>query len=41
MRVKIRGGTVSHTEPSLWLTCRFATIVRGVSLRDEVTECSQ
>jgi hypothetical protein len=41
MRIKIRGGTASNGEPSLCLTCRFATIVRGASLRDEIVECSQ
>ena len=41
MRIKIRGGTASSDEPSLCLTCRFATVVRGVSLRDEIVECSQ
>jgi hypothetical protein len=29
MRIKIRGGTASNGEPSLCLTCRFATIVKG------------
>lgn len=41
MRVKIRGGTASHGDPSLCLTCRFATVVKGTSLRDEIVECSQ
>ena len=41
MRVKIRGGTANHGEPSLCLTCRFATIVKGASLRDEIVECAQ
>jgi hypothetical protein len=41
MRVKIKGGTARHDEPSLCLTCRFATIVRGQALRDEIIECSQ
>ena len=41
MRIKIRGGTVSHGEPSLCLTCRSATVVKGVSLRHEVVECGQ
>ncbi len=41
MRVKIRGGTAGNGEPSLCLTCRFATIVKGASLRDEIVECSQ
>ena len=41
MRIKIRGGTASNGEPSLCLTCRFATVVKGASLRDEIVECSQ
>ena len=41
MRLKIRGGTANHTEPSLCLTCRFATIVKGRTLRDEIVECAQ
>src|SRR3989442_4140480 len=41
MRFKIRGGTVTNGEPSLCLTCKFATIVKGPSLRDEVVECGQ
>lgn len=41
MRITIRGGTASNGEPSLCLTCRFATVVKGVSLRDEIVECSQ
>ena len=41
MRVKIRGGTANTGEPSLCLTCRYATIVKGPSLRDEIVECSE
>jgi hypothetical protein len=41
MRFKIRGGTADHGEPSLCGTCRFATIVKGPSLRDEIVECSR
>jgi hypothetical protein len=41
MRIKIRGGTASSGEPSLCLTCRYATVVKGASLRDEIVECSQ
>jgi hypothetical protein len=41
MRVKIRGGTANYGEPSLCLTCRFAAIVKGASLRDEIVECAQ
>jgi len=40
MRIKIRGGTVKHGEESLCLTCRYATIVRGATLRDEIIECA-
>lgn len=41
MHVKIRGGTVNHGEPSLCLTCRWATIVKGPCLQDEIVECGQ
>jgi hypothetical protein len=41
MRLKIRGGTVNHGDPSLCSTCRFATIVKGQRLRDEIVECSR
>jgi hypothetical protein len=39
MRLKIQGGTATQTEPSLCLTCRHATVVRGRALRDEIIEC--
>ena len=41
MRLKIQGGTVNSGDPSLCLTCRFATIVKGPRLRDEIVECSR
>jgi hypothetical protein len=41
MRLKILGGTVEHGQPSLCLTCRSATIVRGHSLREEIIDCSR
>ena len=41
MRVKIRGGTANQGEGPLCHTCRYATIVRGSALRDEIIECSQ
>jgi hypothetical protein len=41
VRIKIRGGTAQHGEPSLCLTCRFAAIVKGQRLRDEIIECSR
>ena len=40
MRVKIRGGTVAHGDTPLCQTCRYATIVRGRTLRDEIVECA-
>jgi hypothetical protein len=39
MRLSIEGGTARHDGPSLCLSCRYATIVRGVSLRHEIVEC--
>lgn len=41
MPVKIRGGTANHGEPSLCLTCRWATVIKGIALREEVIECGQ
>ena len=39
MGVKIRGGTVSGGDAPLCQTCRYATIVRGARLRDEIINC--
>jgi hypothetical protein len=39
MRIKIKGGTARDDEPSLCLTCRNATIIRGRTLRDEIIDC--
>jgi hypothetical protein len=41
MRFKIQGGTASDNEPSLCLSCRYATIVRGPRLRDEMVDCQR
>ena len=41
MRLKIQGGTADNGEPTLCLTCRFATIVKGRSLNDEIIECGK
>jgi hypothetical protein len=41
MRVKIRGGTVPHGQPSLCTSCRYATVVKGQRLREEIVECGQ
>jgi hypothetical protein len=39
MRVKIRGGTVNHGEPSLCSSCRFSTTIKGARLGDEIVSC--
>jgi hypothetical protein len=39
MRLRIKGGTARHDQPSLCLSCRYATVVKGVSLRQEIIEC--
>ena len=39
MKVKIRGGTVKHGEPSLCSSCAFAVVVKGPRLGDEITRC--
>ena len=39
MRVRIRGGTVDHSQPPLCSSCRFASIVKGVKLGDEIVDC--
>jgi hypothetical protein len=41
MRVKISGGTANAGESSLCVTCRWATIVRGGRLGDEIIECQE
>lgn len=41
MRLKIHGGTANHGDPPLCHTCRFAHIIRGPRLRDEIVECSR
>ncbi len=41
MRIKIHGGTVRHGEAPLCHSCRYATVVKGVSFRHEVVECGQ
>ena len=39
VRTKIYGGTAVNGERSLCATCRFATIVKGRSLDEEVVHC--
>ena len=41
MQIKVRGGTAASGEPSLCATCRYATVIKGRSLREEIVECSQ
>lgn len=41
MRVKIQGGTADHGASSLCLSCRWATVIRGPRLNNEIVECSQ
>ena len=41
MHIKVRGGTAASDEPSLCATCRYATVIKGRSLREEIVECSQ
>ena len=41
MRLKIQGGTVRYGEPSLCLTCRSATVIRGPGLADRIVDCGR
>jgi len=41
MHIKVRGGTVASGEPSLCATCRYATVIKGRNLREEIVECCQ
>jgi hypothetical protein len=41
MQFKVRGGAVASGEPPLCATCRYATLIKGRSLREEIVECSQ
>jgi|SRR5678816_513722 hypothetical protein len=41
VRIKVRGGTVDHGQPSLCETCRWSTVIRGTKLGEEIVECNQ
>jgi hypothetical protein len=41
MHIKVRGGTVAGGELPLCVTCRYATVIKGSNLREEIVECSQ
>jgi hypothetical protein len=40
MNVKIRGGTVNHGDPPLCSSCRYALVVKGARLGDEIVRCN-
>ena len=40
MYLKVHGGTVEHSDPSLCITCRHSSIIRGRTLDEEVVQCS-
>jgi hypothetical protein len=41
VRIKVRGGTVDHGQRPLCESCRFATVIRGAKLGNEIVECDQ
>src|SRR3954449_8374527 len=41
MRVKIRGGTARNGDAPLCQTCRYATIVKGPAIGDDIIECAE
>ena len=41
MRIKVKGGTVDHGSQPLCETCRWATIIRGKRLGEEIVDCDQ
>ena len=41
MRVKVKGGTVDHSQQPLCETCRWSTVIRGAALSDQIVECGQ
>ena len=41
MWISVRGGTANGGEPSLCLSCRWATIVKGSKLHEEIIECGE
>lgn len=38
---KVNHGTPRHDGPALCDTCRHATIVRGLSINDDIVQCSE
>jgi hypothetical protein len=41
VRIKVRGGTVEHGQRSLCESCRYATVVKGPRVGDEIVECTR
>lgn len=41
MKLTIHGGTAREGDPALCLSCRFATVVRGVSANHEIVRCTR
>jgi hypothetical protein len=41
MRLKLQGGTAREDEPTLCLSCRHATVIRGKNLHDELIDCGR
>ena len=39
MRIKVHGGTMSHSDETLCSTCSRATITRGRKLDEEIVDC--
>ena len=40
VKIKVRGGTAQHDAPTLCLTCKWANRVKGVTMGEEITQCS-
>jgi hypothetical protein len=39
MHIKVQGGTVTHGDGSLCVTCGHSTIIRGEKLDERIVEC--
>lgn len=41
MKINVHGGTARSDEPSLCLTCRYASIVQGATASQRIVRCSR
>jgi hypothetical protein len=41
MKIKIHGGTARQDDPSLCLSCRYASIVAGTSAQHQIIRCGK